>query len=306
MDKDNLKGGAIEFSSVEVKFKLDEKKFPIEIYVKPHVHTMEIIEEFALLANKRISIYASLDKEGRKTDNPFIYRIHEKPKPEKIADVIKFLSKFNYNPDVNGDGNLSSKEINKILDDHKGKAEENLISLSILRSMQKAVYSTVPKGHYGLGFAYYSHFTSPIRRYPDMIAHRFLLKYLEGKKVDKKLKEEIQIEAIHSSEMEQKAVDAERQSIKFKYTQYYSKRVGEDFFGMIVNITKNGFFVEHLKTKASGFVSIRETSSDWVFSEEDMTIKNKRTKVLYNIGQSVKTVIKEVDLIKMRIDLELV
>jgi len=306
MNKDNLKGGAIEFSSVEVKFKLDEKKFPIDIYIKPHVHTMEIIEEFALLANKRISIYASLDKEGRKTDNPFIYRIHEKPKPEKIADVIKFLSKFNYNPDVNGDGNLSSKEINKILDAHKGKAEENLISLSILRSMQKAVYSTVPKGHYGLGFAYYSHFTSPIRRYPDMIAHRFLLKYLEGKKVDKKLKEEIQIEAIHSSEMEQKAVDAERQSIKFKYTQYYSKRVGEDFFGMIVNITKNGFFVEHLKTKASGFVSIRETSADWVFSEEDMTIKNKRTKKIYSIGQSVKTIIKEVDLIKMRIDLELV
>jgi ribonuclease R len=258
MDKRKIKEGAIEFASSEVKFKMDDKKFPTDIYIKPHVHTMEIIEEFALLSNRRISIYASLNKDGEKNDNPFIYRVHDKPKQEKITSVIEFLSKFGYTPDIDGDGNLSSKEINKILRDHKGKPEEDLISLSILRSMQKAIYSTNATGHFGLGFKYYSHFTSPIRRYPDMIAHRYLVKYLAKKKVPKEQKVEMEKLAIHSSEMEQKAVDAERQSIKFKYSQYYSRRIDEEFYGMIVNITKNGFFVENSKTKASGFVSVRD------------------------------------------------
>ncbi len=306
MDERKVREGAIEFSSTEVKFRMDDKKFPTDIYVKTHVHTMEIIEEFALLSNRRISIFASLNEDGEKTENPFIYRVHDKPKQEKITAVIEFLNKFGYNPDIDGDGNLTSREINRALEAHKGKPEENLISLSILRSMQKAVYSTNTTGHFGLGFKYYTHFTSPIRRYPDMIAHRYLVKYLAGKKVPKEEKKEIEKLAIHSSEMEQKAVDAERQSIKFKYTQYYSRRIEEEFYGMIVNITKNGFFVENLKTKASGFVSVRDIEGEWEYDEENLTLKQRGSKNIYRIGQNVKTKIKEVDLEKMRIDLSLI
>ena len=158
--------------------------------------------------------------------------------------ALSFLKKAGYNVKLEKDGNVSSKEINRIISDFSGKPEEALVSMTLLRSMQKAVYDTKNVGHFGLAFKYYSHFTSPIRRYPDMIAHRLLRRYLKGEKVDKKEEQQIQELAEHSSEMEQKATTAERESIKFKYAQYYSKRIGEEFYGTISGVAKFGLFLQ--------------------------------------------------------------
>ena len=307
LEKRRFKNGSIEFSSVEVKFKLDDNKFPIEIYEKPRVRTMEIIEEFMLLTNKRVSKKVSLLENGELSKLPFIYRVHEKPKQEKITEVISFLNKIGYDVDINKDGNLDSTEINKILDEHKDKPEESLISLSILRSMQKAKYSTEILGHYGLAFKYYSHFTSPIRRYPDIIAHRYLRKYLAGEKIDLvKDLEKISKQAIHSSEMEIKAVEAERASIAFKQAQYYSVRIGEKFFGMITGIKKFGFFVEENKTKAQGMVNVRNMGMDFFeFDEKNQILKGRSTKKVYKIGDLVETTVLNVNLKEKTIDLEI-
>lgn len=306
LEKERLKKGSIEFSSIEVKFKLDQYKFPIEVYEKKRVRTMEIIEEFMLLTNKQISRKISILENGELSNLPFIYRTHEKPKPEKISEVINFLEKIGFEIDINKDGNLDSKEINKILKEHRGKPDESLISLSILRSMQKAKYSTDILGHYGLAFKYYSHFTSPIRRYPDMIAHRYLRRFLAGKNIEQKEKEKIQKIAEHSSEMEVKAVDAERASISFKQSQYYSVRIGEKFFGMVTGVTKFGIFIENKETKAQGMVNVRNMGMDFfAFDEKRQILQGRTTKKIYKIGNMVEAKILNVNLLERKIDLEI-
>jgi ribonuclease R len=223
---------------------------------------MEIIEEFMLLDNKRVSMKASLTPEGKQTKNPFIYRTHDNPKKEKITELLEFLGKLDYHPDLNGDGMLSTFEINRAIQEHKGKPEESIVSISILRSMEKAKYTLNATGHFGLGFKYYTHFTSPIRRYPDFIAHRLLRYYLKNAHVPAKELKKLKEDALHSSEMEVRAVEAERASIAFKYAQYYSVRIGEEFNGFISGIQRFGIFVENKKTKAQGMIPIRELPED--------------------------------------------
>ncbi len=306
LEKQKKKGGSIEFSSVEVKFKLDEEKFPVGVFVKKRVRTMEIIEEFMLLANKEISKYASLSSSGEELSRAFIYRIHDKPKQERITELISFLSDLGEKVDEDEDGNLSSHEINKILKKFKDHPLEDLISLSILRSMQKAVYSTNNIGHFGLGFKYYSHFTSPIRRYPDMIAHRLLRDYLQGLNHDQKKEAEISALAEHSSEMEAKAVTAERASILFKQTQYYSVRVSEEFSGMVVGVNKFGIFVENIQTKTTGTLSVRDIYGDFFeFNEKKRELVGKNTKRKFKLGDKIKAKIKEVDIENRKINLTL-
>ncbi len=306
LEQKRIKNGSIQFNSVEVKFKLNEDKFPTEIYIKPHVRTMDMIEEFALLANKQISKMASLTDTGEETQNPFIYRIHEKPKEEKIAEVIAFLDKLGKNPDKNGDGQLTAREINDILAKSKDTAEEGILSLSILRSMQKAIYSSEAKGHYGLSFDYYTHFTSPIRRYPDIIAHRLAEKYLKGQKVDQKEIIKISQDAEHSSEMEQKAVTAERDSIAFKQAQYYSTRVGDKFFGIITGVQKFGIFVENQKTQAQGLLSVRSLGDDYFeYNEKENAIVGKNTKKVYKLGDKIEAEVVGVNVDQRKIDLGL-
>ncbi len=306
LEKKRIKDGSIEFSSYEPKFKMDEEKFPTEIYIKPHVRTMDMIEEFALLANKRISMFISLNSDGLETKNPFIYRVHDKPKMEKITEVIDFLSKMNIYPDTDKDGNLSAKEINKVFERFRGTPEENILSLSILRSMQKAVYSPEIRGHFGLAFKYYTHFTSPIRRYPDDIAHRLVKKYLAKQPISAKEKQKIAIMAQHSSDMEQRAVMAERESIAFKYAQYYSKRIGETFVGIITGVAKFGFFVENEKTKAQGMVSVRAIGNDFYqYDEEKNILIGKSTGKIFKIGEKIKTKVINVNVNERKIDLEI-
>ncbi len=305
MEEKRVKAGSIQFNSFEIKFKLDEKKFPTEVYIKPHVKTMDLIEEFALLANKRISKKIA-STNGQRNQNPFIFRVHEKPKEEKVMEVISFLNKMGKNPDLNKDGLLSAKEMNKILKESKGTPEEDILSLNILRSMQKAVYHSEAKGHFGLAFDYYSHFTSPIRRYPDMIAHRLVKKYLKGEKVSPKEIQKIQKAAEHSSEMEQRAISAERDSIAFKLAQYYSVRIGEDFFGIITGVAKFGVFVENLKTKAQGLVSVRNMGNDFfVFDEKEQILKGEKSKKTFKLGDKIKTKVLAVNIDERKIDLEL-
>jgi len=301
-----FKNGSIEFNSFEPKFKLDENKFPIEIYIKPRTWTMEIIEEFMLLDNEMVSKFVSL-KNGKKTKNPFIYRIHEKPKEEKVKETINYLEKIGYEVDFNGDGKLSAYEINKTMEKFKDTPEESIVSLTMLRTMEKARYSAEPKGHFGLGFAYYTHFTSPIRRYPDFIAHRLMKRYLDGEEIPASELKKIAEDAKHASEMEVRAVEAERASIAFKYAQYYSKRIGEEFNGYITGIKKFGVFVENSKTRAQGLIAVEDLGDDmWQYNPENETLEGKNTKIVFALGKNIKTKVKKVDLRMKVIDLELV
>ena len=302
--KEKVKNGAISFGSTEVKFKLDENHFPYEVYEKEHVFMMEMIEEFMLLANREVSRFVSVNEDGTESKKPFIYRVHDKPKMEKVSMAADFLSKAGYSIKLESDGNISSKEINRVIKDHIGTPEEDLVSMTMLRSMQKAVYSTKNLGHFGLAFQYYSHFTSPIRRYPDMIAHRLLRRYLAGENVDRSEIKQIQELADHSSEMEQKAVTAERESIKFKYAQYYSKRIGEEFYGQITGVAKFGMFVQNIKTKGEGFVAIREIGDDYYeFDDKKLVIRGKNNNQKFRIGDKVKTKVTDVDIVERRINL---
>lgn len=307
MQKRKVANGAISFESTEVKFQLDEHKFPIKVVEKKRVFTMEMIEEFMLLANKEISRFASLDANGEETKNPFIYRIHDTPKPEKIMEASNMLEKLGFTVDTDGDGSISSQEINRVLAAHKGEDIESFVSMTILRSMRKAEYSTDNIGHFGLAFSHYSHFTSPIRRYPDMIAHRYLQKYIDGIEVPESEKAMIQELAVHSSEMEKKAVDAERASIKFKYVELFSTMIGEEIRGMVTGVAKFGIFVQDEITKGEGMVNVRNMGSDFFkYDEKTMTIRGSSTGAVYKIGDKVTVKIKEVNMESRKIDMELV
>ena len=306
LEAKRVKNGSIQFNSTEVKFKLDNNKLPIDIYQKKHVHTMDLIEEFALLSNKSISRFAAADSNLKRNKNPFIFRIHDEPKQEKVSEIISFLNKLGIPADLNKDGKLSASEMNKVLKESKGTPEEGILSLSILKTMQKAIYGTEARGHFGLAFKYYSHFTSPIRRYPDMIAHRLLIKYLNGENVKETENTKILKLANHSSEMELKAVSAERESISFKYAQYYSLRIGEKFFGIITSVKKFGVFVENIKTKASGMINIRNIDNDFLkYDEKTQTIRGQKSGKIYKLGDKIEAKILEVNIENRKIDLTL-
>lgn len=303
MQERKVANGAVEFESVEVKFKLDENLFPVSVYEKKRTWTMEMIEMFMLLANQEVSKLISLDVEGNETGKPWIYRIHEKPKPEKILAAATLLNTLGFEVDVDEDGIITSKEINRILAEYKGNELESFISMTMLRAMNKAVYSTKNIGHYGLNFKYYTHFTSPIRRYPDLIAHRYLTRYLAGEEVPSTEKGIIQELAEHSSEMEQRAVEAERASTKFKFAELYSTKIGEEVKGMIVGVGKFGVFVEDTTTKAEGMVNVRNMGSDFfAFDEKTMTIKGRKGGKTYKIGDKVIVKVLSVDIEERKID----
>jgi len=302
-----IKGGKIEFESTEVKFKLDEARFPIAVEEKQRTWTMEMIEEFMLLANKEVSKFVSVGADGEETENPFIYRIHGEPKPEKITEAGNLLDKLGFEVDIKDGGKISSKEINRVLKEFKGEDLEAFISMTILRSMRKAEYSTKNIGHFGLSFKHYSHFTSPIRRYPDMIAHRYLARYIAGEDVPKSEKAEIMELAIHSSEMEKRAVDAERASVKFKYAELYSTKIGEEFKGMVTGVIKHGIFVQDIETKAEGMINVRNMGGDYyTYDEKALVLRGQNSGATYKIGDKLIAKVKDVDIEGRRIDFELV
>ncbi len=294
-----LKNGAISFERVEVKFNIDDDGKPLGVFFKEHKESNQLIEEFMLLANKRVAEFIG-DIEKGQLAKTFVYRIHDKPDPDKLEKFAQFIQRFGYNISTTGHKNITTS-INDLLDEVQGKKEQNVIETLAVRSMAKAVYSTKNVGHYGLSFPFYSHFTSPIRRYPDMMVHRLLTEYMNGGKSKNKNKYEEMCK--HASEMERRAAEAERASIKYKQVEFMKDHIGEEFDGIISGVTEWGFYVELNDSKCEGLVHIRELDDDYYFFDEDnYAIIGKRNKKTYQLGDPVTIQIVRADLEKKQLD----
>ena len=294
-----FKNGAISFERVEVKFNIDDDGKPLGVFFKEHKESNQLIEEFMLLANKRVAEFIGRVKKGQKAKT-FVYRIHDKPDPEKLLKFAKFIQRFGYSINTTGQKNITTS-INNLLDQVQGKNEQNVIETLAVRSMAKAVYSTKNIGHYGLSFPFYSHFTSPIRRYPDMMVHRLLTEYMNG--ASSKSKDKYEDKCKHSSDMEKRAADAERASIKYKQVEFMKDHIGDEFDGIISGVTEWGFYVELNESKCEGLVHIRELDDDYYFFDEDnYSIIGKRNKKTYQLGDPVKIKIVRADLERKQLD----
>ncbi len=302
--KDRIKNGAITFDRSEVRFNLDENSEPIGVYFKISKDSNHLIEEFMLLANRKVSEFVSLNKRGEITNNTFIYRIHDDPDPTKLLALKDFVATFGYKLNLANTKKVA-ESMNKLLQDVKGKGEENMIETLAMRSMSKAVYSTENVGHYGLGFDHYSHFTSPIRRYPDLIAHRLLQHYLDKGKSP--YREEIQEKAKHCSDMERLAADAERDSIKFMQVKFMEKHLGEIFEGVISGVAEYGFWVEIPENGAEGMIKLRDLMDDSYFHDQKShSIIGKRTGNTYQLGDRIKIKVVKANLVAKQLDFKIV
>ncbi len=297
--KRRFKNGAIDFERVEVKFNIDEKGKPLGVFFKESKESNKLIEEFMLLANKHVAESIGKVKKGENAKT-FVYRIHDKPNPDKLMNFAKFIQRFGYSINATGHKNITTS-INSLLDEVQGKKEQNVIETLAIRAMAKAVYSTKNIGHYGLSFDFYSHFTSPIRRYPDMMVHRLLTDYMNGAKSKDKAKYEGKCE--YASEMERRAAEAERSSIKYKQVEFMKDHVGEDFDGIISGVTEWGFYVELNESKCEGLVHIRELDDDYYFFDEDnYSIIGRSNKKVFQLGDPVRIKIVRADLEKKQLD----
>ncbi|MCF8362812.1 MAG: ribonuclease R [Prolixibacteraceae bacterium] len=298
-----FKDGAIAFDRIEVKFELDEKGKPVGVYFKEAKEANHLIEEFMLLANKNVAEFIGKPK-GRKKARTFVYRIHDRPDPEKLESFNNFIHKFGYGIDMNSPKNLS-KSINNLLNNVKGKHEENVVSTLAVRAMAKAIYSTRNIGHYGLSFDFYTHFTSPIRRYPDLMVHRLLARYLDGGRSVSA--DEYEEKCRHSSNMEGRAVKAERSSIKYKQVEFMQDKVGKIFDGVISGVTDWGIFVELNDNKCEGLVSMRDLTDDfYFFDEKNYCITGMHSNKTYQLGDDVKVEVARTNIEKKQIDFRLV
>ncbi|MDB4204673.1 ribonuclease R [Polaribacter sp.] len=301
--KKRMKQGAISFDRVEVKFNLDEKANPVGVFFKESKDANKLIEEFMLLANRKVAEYIGFSK-GKATNRTFIYRVHDEPNDEKLASLQNMVRKFGYK--INTDTKeTTSESLNQLLSDVHGKAESNMIETLTIRTMSKAVYTTQNIGHYGLAFDYYSHFTSPIRRYPDVMTHRLLQHYLDGGDTPKADKFEEKCK--HSSNREELASKAERSSIKYMQVKYMQDHKDEVFDGVITGTTEWGIYVEISSNKCEGMVRIRDIKSDfYVFDDKQHAIIGQSSKKMYQLGDEVKIQVKKADLERKHLDFNLI
>ena len=303
MRKERFANGALRVEQEEVKFRLDETGKPVEVFFKVQRDSNHLIEEFMLLANKKVAEFVGKKRGRGDVHRPFVYRIHDAPDPQKLEEFASFVAKLGYKVKLDNPKQIA-KSLNKLLDDVKGKPEEDMIQSLAIRSMAKAIYTTANIGHYGLGFEYYTHFTSPIRRYPDVMVHRLLQTYLDGGKPPKE--EELEALCLHSSERERKAAEAERASIKYKQVEYMSERVGRIYTGVITGVTEWGMYVEMLENKCEGMVRLRDMRGDfYYFDDKNFCIIGRNRKRKYRLGDHVEVLVDKVDMQRRQIDLQL-
>ena len=301
--KRRMKHGAISFDKTEVKFQLDEDSNPIGVYVKESKDANKLIEEFMLLANRSVAEFIGKQRVKNK-EKTFVYRVHDKPNIDKLMALQDVIAKFGYQIQTDSKKH-TTESLNKLLADVHGKAESNMIETLTIRSMSKAIYTTKNIGHYGLAFDYYTHFTSPIRRYPDVMVHRLLQHYLDGgKSVNAEIYEE---KCEHSSERENLATKAERDSIKYMQVKYMQDHKDQVFDGVISGVTEWGIYVEIIENKCEGMVRIKDIKSDYfIFDEKQYALVGQVTKTMYQLGDVVKVNVKNTDLERKFLDFNLI
>ena len=299
-----FKNGSIGFDRSEVRFEVDEKGHPISTYVKVAKDANKLVEEFMLLANRSVAQMIAVVPRGRKP-KVFVYRIHDVPDPEKMEKLSGFVARFGYKIRTEGTKTEVSKSLNRLLSDIKGKKEEEVVEMVALRAMMKARYSTHNIGHYGLMFDYYTHFTSPIRRYPDTMVHRLLTRYAEGGRSVSQTKYEDLCE--HASNMEQLAATAERASIKYKQVEFMADRIGQEFDGTVSGVTEFGLYVEITENSCEGMVPLRLLLDDYYeFDERNFCLVGRRYRKRYSLGDKVRIRVERANLERRQLDFALV
>ena len=316
---ERFKNGAIAFEKVEVRFKLDESGKPLGVYLKESKDSNKLIEEFMLLANKSVAEFVGrkheIVSEGKRKKvveeqtlrvekKPFVYRVHDSPVTERLESFAAFAGKWGYKLKITNEREIAGS-LNGLMKELHGKKEQNVLEQLAVRTMSKAVYTTENIGHYGLAFDFYTHFTSPIRRYPDVLVHRLLEFYLEGKSgVDQDLLEE---QCKHSTQMEIKASEAERASIKYKQVEFLQDKIGEVFDGLISGVTEWGLYVEIIENKCEGMIRLRDLADDFYeFDDSNYCVIGSRTKRKYTLGDSVRVEVMRCDLLRKQIDLRMI
>ncbi|GAB2945241.1 hypothetical protein GCM10027048_07760 [Hymenobacter coalescens] len=303
LQAERFRKGAISFEAPEVKFKLDENGKPLGVFVKERKDAHKLIEEFMLLANRKVADFVFRLK-PRKPRLTMVYRTHDAPDPDRLENFAQFARQFGHSLNFGENTNVS-KELNKLTAEVEGKPEQSVIQALAVRAMSKAIYTTEPLGHFGLAFDHYSHFTSPIRRYPDMMAHRLLEDYLHGAKSADAV--ELEADCKHSSEREKRAAQAERASIKYKQVEYMAQHVGEKFTGVVSGLTEWGMYVEMGETKSEGMARLADIPEDYFeFDKENMRVIGQRTGRIIKFGDKVEVFVKAANLLDRTIDLELV
>ncbi|MFO0718838.1 MAG: ribonuclease R [Candidatus Paceibacterota bacterium] len=306
MQEERKQNGAIDFETEEVRFELDEKGVPIRVYKKARLDTHKLVEEYMLLANREVAQVVFEVNEKSKKGEAFVYRIHPEPNSEKIANLAIFLKALGFELKQK-DGNVSAKDISAMLKKVEGSSSESLIKTATLRSMAKAIYSTRNIGHFGLGFEYYTHFTSPIRRYPDLIVHRLLQRQLTKGKVEQNEFEKYEKISMEASEQEISAAEAERASIKYKQVEYMSSRIGQEFEGTISGISEWGIYIEETETKCEGMAKIRDMKDDtYELDEKNYSLIGTKTGKKYSLGDKVKFKVTNADLDRKTLDFILI
>ncbi len=301
---DKFEAGAIVLEQDEVKFVLDEFGKPIEVIKKERGDTHKLVEDFMLLANKKAAKYGY--EEAKKHKSGFIYRIHPNPEMDRLEQLADLLKSVGYDLPLTQEG-VQSKDLNSILKAAEGTVEENLIQTAIVRSMAKAIYSTVNVGHFGLAFDYYTHFTSPIRRYPDMMVHRLMKFYLAGKTIPDEIMSQYTTLATQASDQERAASQAERDSIKYKYVEYMTEHIGKTYQGVISGVTAWGMYIQEKETLAEGMVALKNMTDDYYeYDEKKLAITGQKNKKQYRLGDTVSIQVKGADVEKQTIDYILV